>query len=365
MRSNVNLLQEIREQVGLTQQELGDRVKVTRQTIAAWEKGSRDMSVAQLAGIGKALGVPLHVLLGSEGRKGPALLFRADDPEVLSAGLRDLLSAKSEDYAAVERFAGELPILPESRPLEDFRPELVEDIARETRDWLGVDDAPLGNVLALLEAKGLKLLDHPLPTQVSGLSAYTDAWGGIIVINSNHPLERQYFTALHELAHLIFHRREYDRPVEPAKRRSDPREKSANYFASAALLPRPIMEKELRGLQRGWIPEPVLGDMKLKYGVSMRTVLLRAGALGMITQRQAGQQVGMLNKRFGVEEESPSLPVPESQPQSRLERLTYRALLKDAITTSRAAEVLGKPLMEVRKQLSAYLTNPVTEGASG
>src|SRR5699024_5780760 len=99
------------------------------------------------------------------------------------------------------------------------------------------------------EAKGLKLLLLPLPQEISGFSAYTNAWGGVIVINSSHALERQYFTALHELGHLIFHRSEYDGPTQPAKRRGDPREKAANYFAGAVLLPRPSMEKELRGLR--------------------------------------------------------------------------------------------------------------------
>lgn len=362
MLSHVKAIQGFREQLGLTQQELGERVGVTRQTIAAWEKGERDLSVVQLAQLGRALNVPLHLLLDSNLKDEATLLFRADDPDVVSVELRHLLSEKAGDYAAIERLAGELPVLPESRPLEGYLPDLVEDAARQTRDWLGVDDAPLGNVLALFEARGLKVLCYPLPSKVSGFSAYSEVWGGIIVINSRHALERQYFTALHELAHLIFHRREYDRPAEPMKRRSDPREKVANLFASAALLPRQLMEQELRGLKLGWLPQPVLADMKLKYSVSMRTVLFRAGHLGMISQKQAGQQVGVINKRFGKDGEEPELPKPVSSPQSRLERLTYVALLKDEITTSRAAEVLSKPLVEVRKQLAAYLTNPATEG---
>jgi Zn-dependent peptidase ImmA (M78 family)/DNA-binding XRE family transcriptional regulator len=363
--SNVKLIQQFREQLGLTQQELGERVGVTRQTIAAWEKGERVVSVVQLARLARALNVPLEILLGVQSKDEATLLFRADDPAVLSIHLRHLLSEKAEDYASIERLAGELPVLPESRPLEEFEPELVEGISREVRDWLGVDDAPLGDVLALFEAKGLKILCRPLPNEVSGFSAYTNAWGGIIVINSRHALERQYFTALHELAHLIFHRREYDRPTDPVKRRGDPREKAANHFASAVLLPREIMEKELRGFKLGWVPDPVLADMKLKYGVSMRTVLLRAGALGLISKRQAGQQVGVLNKRFGFHDEQPELPRPELKPQSRLERLTYRALIKEGITTSRAAEVLSKPLMEVRERLADYLKNPAIEGARG
>ena len=42
-------------------------------------------------------------------------------------------------------------------------------------------------------------------------------------------------------AHLIFHRDEYDGPMQVASRRSDPREKGANHFACAILLPRAVL----------------------------------------------------------------------------------------------------------------------------
>ena len=358
--SDVNPIQLFREQAGLSQQGLGDRVGVTRQTIAAWEKGERAPSVLQFARVARVLGVSLELLLGAEGEEEAVLLFRADDPGVLSPVLRGLLSEQAEAYAAIERLAGELPVLPASRPLEGYDAHLVEGVAREVRDWLGVEDAPLGDVLALVEGKGLKILCQPLPDPISGFSAYTDAWGGVIVVNSKHALERQYFTCLHELGHLIFHRREYDRPNEKAGKRGDPRERAAHHFASAVLLPREVMEDELRAFVLGWLPDPVLADMKLRYGVSMRTVLFRAGDLGLISKRQAGQQVGILNKTYGKENEPVKLPVPkpEERPRRRLERLTYRALLKEKITTSRAAEVLNQPLFEVRERLAEYLARP-------
>jgi Zn-dependent peptidase ImmA (M78 family)/DNA-binding XRE family transcriptional regulator len=361
--ANVKSIQKVREGLGLTQQQLGDRVGVTRQTIAAWEKGEREPTVMQFARIAKALAIPVDLFFAAAEEAEPTLLFRADDPAVLSAEVRALLTRKAEDYAAIERLAGELPVLPESRPLEGYDPHAVEQVAREIRDWLGVEDAPLGDVLALLEAKGLKIISFSLPNEISGFSAYTDALGGVIVVNVAHPLERQYFTCLHELAHLIFHRREYDNPIERAKQRSDPREKAANHFASAVLLPREVIENELYAFSFAWIPEPLLIDMKLRYGVSVRTVLFRAGDLGLISKRQAGQQVGVLNKVHGKNGEPIGLPEPERKPKGRLERLTYRALVRDKITASRAAEVLGKPLMEVREQLASYLKNPIAEAA--
>lgn len=358
MSLDVKSIQLFRDQAGVTQEELGQRVGVTRQTIAAWEKGEREPSVLQLSRIATALGVSLELLLGVAEEEEAVLLFRADDPEVLSPELRRLLTDKAETYAAIERLAGELPVLPESRPLEGYDFHLVEQVAREIREWLGVEDAPLGDVLSLLEGKGLKIICHPLPNEVSGFSAYTESWGGVIVVNARHAIERQYFTCLHELAHLVFHRREYNRPSAGAKKRGDPREKAAQHFASAVLLPREVVEHELRAFTFSWIPEPVLRDMKYRYLVSMRTVLFRAGDLELISKRQAGQQVGIINRDHGKEGEPHELKRPPQQPMRRLERLTYRALVNDKITGSRAAEVLNKPLIEVRQTAAEYLRNP-------
>ncbi len=356
-------LQLFRDLAGLNQQELGSVVKVTRQTIAAWEKGEREPSALQLARLAKVLHVSLESLLGMEEEQETVLLFRADNPQVLSRGVRQLLSEKAEDYAAIERYAGVLPVLPEARPLSGFEEEIVERVAVEVRDWLGVERAPLGNVIQLLENKGLKIILDTLPAEVSGFSAYTEELSGIIVVNAGHALERQYFTCLHELGHLIFHRREYSVPSEPARKRGDPREKTAHRFASATLLPREIMTDELGAFAGRWIPEPVLVDMKLRYRVSQRTVVFRAGDLGLISKQQAGQQVGVINKLYGLNDERPKLTTEEDErrPMGRLQRLTYRALLADRISESRAAEVLAVPLAEIRQQLQGYLANPALD----
>lgn len=354
---NGNRIQAYREQFGVTQAELAAEVDVTRQTIAAWERGDRSPSLVQLTRISRGLGVPVDLLIGpDEAQDEPALLFRADKPEVLSADARSFLSRRAHDYAVVERLLGEIPSLPESRPIEGYDFYSVERIASEIRDWLGVEDAPLGDVLALLEVKGLKIIEHRLPGAISGFSAYTQAWGGVIFVNAGHPPERQYFTALHELAHLVFHRLEYDRPFERPGR-GDPREKAANHFAAAVLLPRAAIEQELHGYQKRWLPEPFLVDIKKRYGVSVRTVLLRAQDLKLITRTQCGKQLGILNKQYGAEDEPGELREPNTL--TRLERLVFTALVQERITTSRAAEVLRRPLMEIRTELGKWMDGAV------
>ncbi len=155
---------------------------------------------------------------------------------------------------------------------------------------------------------------------------------------------------LHELGHLIFHRREYGKPQAGKDRE---KENTANHFAGAVLMPRNVLEKELRNYRRQWIPEPLLQDLKLRYQVSMRLVLIRANQVGMTPTTLKRQQYDALDKKYGPTMELPELPPPRTL--RRLERLVYQALLKEEITTSRAAEILGKPLVEVRRELQNWL----------
>lgn len=94
--NNVNLIREYREHAGLTQEHLGNKVGVSRQTIAAWEKNASELSVLQLAKLAKALGIALDLLLAfpSKEEKENQLMFRADAPEYLTASLQRLLTKK-------------------------------------------------------------------------------------------------------------------------------------------------------------------------------------------------------------------------------------------------------------------------------
>ena len=357
---NVQFIAELREQRELTQLELAERVGVSRQTLFTWEKGERMPSMVQLTKLAQALEVSVDLFLKQESQL-PTLLFRADDASSLSPALRAVISQKVGDYAELERDLGEIATLPPAYPLEEYDPVKVERLSREVRDFLGVEEAPLGDVISVLEDRGLKVLLTALPKSVSGFSAYTDEWGAVIVVNATHRVERQYFTVLHELAHLVCHRKDYAGLNVPVVR--DPREKIANHLAGATLLARDVVEYELRAYKGKWIPEPILIALKHRYSVSMRTILMRAEQVGLITTKQKGQQLGMLNKAYTSESEPTSLQRHfecAGEPlmlTSRLERLVYQAASEQYITRSRAAEILGVPLHIVRAKLSEWVKN--------
>lgn len=356
--ANVNHIRLFREQLGFTQENLGELIGVTRQTIATWENGEREPTFLQLSNVARVMGVPVELLVGSSSQGGvpqqtlSTLLFRADEPSALTPVIRRHLNQKVSNYVNLEKRIGESPISPAQYPLEGYDNEVIEDLSKEVRSWLGVGETvPIGDVLALLESKGLKIVQYPLSEKISGFSAYTDDWGCVIVINNNHPTERKFFTALHELAHLILHRREY-RQLQERTKSSDPREKAANHLAGAVLMPKTAAHRELRAYRQRWLPEPLLIDIKRRYGVSLRTVLYRAEQIGIITKQQQGQQLGKLTKQYGPYKEPGELP--QLERLTRLERLVYTALLTDKITLSFAAEMLAKKTSEVLHELESW-----------
>ena len=137
---------------------------------------------------------------------------------------------------------------------------------------------------------------------------------------------------------------------------SDPREKAANHLAGAILLPKNVIHREMRAYRDRWIPDPLLIDIKRRYGVSLRTILIRAEQAGIISKLQSGRQMGVLNKRCGGKDKDlPNSEIPMPQRLTRLERLTYTALLEDEpLTISRAAEILGKKTSEVHQELQTW-----------
>jgi len=345
-------LREIREEKGVSQAELGKQIGVARQTIAAWENGDREPSVLQFSKVCKVLKVPMELLLGVEIPNKPILLFRADEQEMLTDTMRESCAYMANNYSAIETLLGEVPTIPETNHLYEYDPAVIEKVATRTRDRLGIDDAPLGDVLQLLEENGLKIIEVELMNEVSGFSAYDEQTGGVIFLNNTQPVERQFFTALHELGHMIFHKRDYAEERKLSKQEEKDRERIADHFAGAMLLPREVVESELKNFKDRWIPRPLLEDIKQRYKVSMRTVIVRAFQTGMTTRKLYGAQFSKIQAELGNNTGSIELI---RQDLRRLKRFVFTALLKEEITSSRAAEILGKPLPEILEELGLWL----------
>lgn len=60
------ILKEARQNAGLTQAQLAERIGVAKSTYCNWEQGAREPNVLKLKAIAKALGVTTDYLVGME-----------------------------------------------------------------------------------------------------------------------------------------------------------------------------------------------------------------------------------------------------------------------------------------------------------
>jgi len=137
-----------------------------------------------------------------------------------------------------------------------------------------------------------------LPVEISGMLVPNDAdarkrW--TIVVNKDHPLNRQRFTMAHELGHLILHEYKTPHADGPQKIRfrdgrsamgSDREEIEANQFAAEILMPDFLLIPELQRLGLdSWDGSPD-GDIAKKLSelaalckVSEQALVLRIATL--------------------------------------------------------------------------------------
>ena len=195
-----------REAAGLTQTDAATDLRVARTTLVAMEQGRRRVRIDEIQHLARLYGTSVNAVLRREAvhvdlvprfRK----LSTANDEAAERAALllTDLVRAEVEleNLLGVTRTHNHPP----ARPLlpGDVRLQAEND-AIELRQWLGLGLAPVHDVISLLELElGVRVYVRPLHSRVSGLFAYEDEVGACILLNANHPRERQAQTGVHEL----------------------------------------------------------------------------------------------------------------------------------------------------------------------
>ena len=147
------------------------------------------------------------------------------------------------------------------------------------------------------------------------------------------PAERQRFTLIHELAHLVFTFGE-----------DQDEERMVDGIAGAFLLPEVDIRREL-GPRRS----DIRGDLRYiqrEYSISMSSIVVRARQTGIITQEVFDITMRWMSAR-GLRTDEQSGIEPEET--HLLAQLISRAVAEDEIGISKAAELLGVSLPEARR----------------
>lgn len=141
---------------------------------------------------------------------------------------------------------------------------IVEEILKEFR----ISALPI-SVEEIASKQSIKISRSP-SKDFSGLLIRKDGHA-LIGVNSSEAPVRQRFTIAHELGHFFLHPKQ-DAFVDYRDNKKNvmrtPKEKQANIFAAALLMPRSHIEKDYRKVAKGGFGEDELRQLADKYFVS-------------------------------------------------------------------------------------------------
>jgi Zn-dependent peptidase ImmA (M78 family) len=225
------------------------------------------------------------------------------------------------------RFVLPSPDIPDLRPQRD-----PEAAAMALRGRWGLGDLPIGNVLHLLEAKGVRVFS--LVEDCHEIDAFSFWRSGqpFVFLNTMKSSERSRFDAAHELGHLVLHRH-----GSPAGRTA---EQEADAFASAFLMPRSSIITYAPRLPS----LPSLVDAKSTWNVSVLALVHRMHAVGMISAW------GYRSLCIQIQERGFRRAEPESGPRemSQVFEKVFSALRQEGVRRVDLAHALGWPLSELQ-----------------
>lgn len=163
----------------------------------------------------------------------------------------------------------------------------AEDLAAKMRVMLHSTDAEPLNTKTIVRQLNIMTMFRPLSETLWGLSLKSpDDKSKFILVNSNSTRGCQHFTIAHELFHLYF-----DENPEPHFcgniNETNPTERSANMFASALLMPRSGILRNIPNNEIVTREVSVETILRLEYlfGVSHSTMVLRLKELKLISQK--------------------------------------------------------------------------------
>jgi Zn-dependent peptidase ImmA (M78 family)/transcriptional regulator with XRE-family HTH domain len=267
---NASRLRVARQRARLTKRELALCVGVDPRAISGFEAGQYMPTTDNVSRICRALGFPQE-------------FFEADDIELLSAegvSFRSMtkMTAKQRDAAMA---AGSIALLVSewvdnefdlpAADVPDYSGATPEAAALSLRQYWGLGELPIKNMVHLLELRGIRVFS--LAESGAEVDAYS-LWRGtrpFIFLNTTKSGEHRRFDAAHELAHLVLHRHATPNGIEA--------EKEAHAFAGAFLMPAASM----KALGRIVPTIDYIIRLKKKWMVSAVAMAVRLHELQLLT----------------------------------------------------------------------------------
>ncbi|OXM50674.1 hypothetical protein CFP71_27105 [Amycolatopsis thailandensis] len=307
-RARLRMARELR---GLTQVQLAREAgSVTAASVSQFENGHTKPATTTLRRLAVALRVPLTFFAA------PA---RPPAQEEVGGFFRSLRSTSPRDRQqalAYVHLARELALelekhvaLPDLNlprvPIGDGRPLRSADIeqaAARVRDHWNVPRGPISDVVRLLEMNGVVVVRFRVSIEKVDAFCVNFPDRPVVALGADKGLrDRSRFDAAHELGHLVLH-------GVSGKMGDKATESEAHEFAAAFLMPADDIRPELPD-RVDW---PAFLRLKAKWHVSLAALLVRAKALGVLSEHEYAQGWKAMSARGWRKVEPGSLGNPEA-----------------------------------------------------
>jgi len=332
-----------RKMAGMSLQDLSEvlEVRITKQALNKYEKGTARPSSETLQQIARALHIPMDYFYRTSTVELKDIEFRKHS----RLSKREIERIKGECCDFLERYL-ELESLLNIKtefinPIENSHitnHEDIEKVSMQLRTAWGLGVAPIPSIVELLEEKRVKVFEVDADQSFSGMSTQVKGIP-VIILNKNAKAQRQRFTALHELAHLLLDLSSLDDKEQ---------ERYCNNFAGAFLFPRAAFH-EWFGEKRTSITLNELQLIDENFGISVQAIMYRAFVLSIISEPTHREFSIWLSSSGKRKDEFVNFRGNE-QPQ-RFQRLLLKAISEGIISMSKAASLANKKLADFREAI--------------
>ena len=308
---------------------------ISKQSISKYERGVSSPRPHHLQLLMTALGIT-EEYFNRETVKFTNINYRCkgDISDSQKEHIECRIREKVERYLEIEN---SLNIYPEFKnPLSRIKATTLSDIEKSAsllRDKWQLGTHPIYSISHLLETYGIMVVEMGIDcTELLGFSAIIDNKRPVIVINikANQTIERQRFTMLHELCHILIFIKNMAESLELDE------ERLCERFAGTFLCPNSILTREL-GEKRTTFALDELISIRERYGISIAAIVHCCKDIGIITEQYYNYVYDNYINKNKLETGWGEYPIKEHT--NRFSRLIQRAIAEGIITQNEIAEI--------------------------
>lgn len=278
-------LRDAREARTLTIVSLSEMIGVSRQSLSSYESGAQSPGPAVLERLAAVLGVPERFFVTPLPDHPPMrLLYRS--LASATARSRKKSERRFEWFREIVKYietyvefpSVDLPDFGISDPLR-LADDDIEALAQEARKHWGLGQGPIGNMVALLESKGIVVTRFALDSEhQDSFCAHAPDIPPYVVLNSEKLFSaRARLDAAHEFGHAVLHRGRSFSATDHAQV-----ERQAFRFGAAFLFPESSFRREVISVSL-----PSLTALKKRWNLSIKMMIQRSIHLGFLDDEES------------------------------------------------------------------------------